>query len=239
MTDFATLVQAAESPDASPAPASASPFAAMVNAADSTQTPVAPTATPGMGAQVANALGSSALGAGELGAAKGIADTAIIGPAQLIAHGINAIYPASWPGSGAVQGMQTTWDNLVNNENQTYTNATAQHPVAANTGNIVGDVASAMVPTGEAAEGASLARNAVQGIKNGALFGAAQPADPQNYWTQKALQTGAGGVGGGIGSPLAAIAGRAANALGMGVEKLPVPDSAEKVVTEALNSNSP
>ena len=91
-------------------------------------------------------------------------------------------------------------------ENAPYQKA---HPGYNLAGEIIGGAPLAMLPIGDVAEGASIARQGIQALKGGVVAGLAQPvADTDNYWLEKAKQGMFGAVGGPIGYGVTKIGGK-------------------------------
>lgn len=218
----------AGTPFAQTAPKPSGNYLSLINSTPLTPQPEQvsqqPTQPPSTMQNVASAVGSTPLGSAALGALKGAADTLVLGPAQLITKTAAGLYPSSWPGARFLEGTAEQQQQDIQGINKGYQAATAQHPGAAEVGNITGSVAgAAALPVGEVGEGANLFNKAIWAAKTGGLVGASQPVTGEgNFWANKAGQVGAGAVGGLVGYPVAAgvgkvggwLAGKALGALG-------------------------
>ena len=146
------------------------------------------------------------------GFGKGIKDTLITGPAQLVRHGIAEIMPSGgfWDMENAVQ------DERIRQAQQQFNQQTQGSGAAAGTGQAIGGAASSLlIPASRAAEGASLVSQALAAGKTGVMLGALQPVTntDSSFLGAKAAQAGVGGLGGilgfGIGKGVGAVLGGA------------------------------
>jgi len=162
-----------------------------------------------------NPLGNAA--AGVLGEAKGAFDMAVGGPGQFLAHAAASVYPSSWPGHQFLENQQNIADKGQQDREQAFNSLTRNAPIAGESGELAGNVIGAMAfPQKDAAEGGNLINRALAAGKTGGAIGAATPVQQDgNYWTQKAFQIGAGGLGASLFTPVVegatALAGGAAN----------------------------
>lgn len=169
-----------------------------------------------------NSLANTVLGrtaAGVVGLAKGV-DKSLSGVFQLAAHGVDAIYPESMPGSGLASAWKEGEDRNIHesDNNETYNTLTKNTQPSAKIGEFTGNVEGALaIPAKKLGEGVNLFSRMIAAAKTGAKVGAITPNDPsenkqvlgtpltedQNYWVQKAIDTGTGALAGFFGQPIA------------------------------------
>lgn len=145
-------------------------------------TPFDPIASPSPLAQQQQRMGASLF--------RGVEDIPE-GAAQLLAHGAAAIAPS-------VQPVTSGIDNFIQNREQAYD--TANGKPSFDVGRTVGNML-AGAPFAYGAEAAlePLGARLLGLISGGALTGASQPTNPDNFWQQKAEQAGMGAIGGAAG----------------------------------------
>lgn len=141
----------------------------------------------------------------------------LLGVGQLVMHGANAIT------GGALASPTGAFDRYIQNEDAQY-QGTQPNGIGTDIGAVIGDVLPWLAGEGELRAAGMLPRVSGVGGKlgalatTGALMGASSPVTGQDYWTQKAIQTGGGaalaGALGGAGlalDPLSRILGRGVN----------------------------
>lgn len=198
---------------------------------------------------------------GALGIVKG-ADDMIGGAAQLVGHAVADVYPSSFPGSDFLQKQADMEDRGLKESDENFQKLTSNTRESAEIGEFTGNVEAALsIPF--KAGGANLFSRMIAAAKTGAAVGAITPNDPtenkqitlggtstpltedQNFWVQKAIDTGAGALAGFFGQPIVEgavglVAKTAKTVMNVGQRaidwatgKLPVDDDIAKLVKNA------
>lgn len=173
-------------------------------------------------AWVGKQLTASRTGTALLGEAKGAFDTVVDGPAQLLTHAVNKVYPSNWPGADWFQKQQGVIDQGVKDRAKNFSDITQDNPTSAAIGQGAGTIVGSMMLPGPKAPGAgNLINNLIYAAKSGGIAGASQPVeDSDNFWAQKAKQTAMGAAGGIVGVPVAAALKGGGRAIGAGYDAI-------------------